>query len=520
MASAAAILMVGFVLSRLLGLARVSIQGGVLGAHGHVPTAFTTAIAIPDLIFTLVSGGALGSSFIPVFAGLLELGDEERAWRVASGVMNGVLIVMLGAVLLAELAAPAIVNVAVTPRDAALTLTLTRIMLLQPLFLAISGIMMGLYNSYHRFVAPALAPIVYNLANIIGLLLVHPFHDAVALAAWGVTIGALLQIVVMLPGLLAFRRLVQPGVGLGEPGAREVARLMAPRIVGQAGIQVSVLVTFTLANHFFSDGPSGAIRYAANLMALPVGIFGGALATAAFPTMTGQAARGDEAALAATISRTLRTMLFFALPSAVGLVVLRYPITEVLFRHGVFGPRDTDLVASGLLFYGAGVPVWAAVELLPRAFFALKDTWTPVLINLVTLSIAIVISIIGAWLAHGNSILGVAILTGAISFSVLLEVVWLGLLLRQRLAALDLRELGLSALRSAVASEAMGVALLALLYVWRGVGPAGVLGDALLLLLAVPLGLAVYIGWSYIVEAPELAIAWSMTRARLERWLR
>src|SRR5436305_2184398 len=128
-ASAAAILMAGFVLSRLLGLLRVAIQASVLGASGHAAAAFTTAIAIPDFVFTLVSGGALASSFIPVFTGLLERGDEDGAWRMASGVMNAVLLVMLAAVALAELAAPGIVAITARPADQALTLTLTRIML-------------------------------------------------------------------------------------------------------------------------------------------------------------------------------------------------------------------------------------------------------------------------------------------------------------------------------------------------------------------------------------------------------
>jgi putative peptidoglycan lipid II flippase len=519
-ASAAAILMVGFVLSRLLGLARVSIQASVLGASGHDAAAFTTAIAIPDFVFTLVSGGALASSFIPVFTGLLERGDEEVAWRMASGVLNAVLLVMLAAVVVAELAAPGIVALMARPADQALTLTLTRIMLLQPLFLALSGILMGLYNSYHRFVAPAVAPLVYNLANIVGLLLVGVFHHAVALAAWGVTVGALLQVLVMLPGLAVFQRAVRPGRGLKDPGTHEVGRLMVPRIVGQAGIQLSSLVTITLANLDFADRPSAAVRLSANLMALPVGIFGGAVATAVFPTLARHAARGDRIALGHTVAHTLRTMLFLSTPAAVGLMVLRYPITMVLFQRGDFSAHDVDLVAAGLLLWGAGVPVLVAVELLPRAFFALKDTWTPVRVNLVTLATAIALSLIGVRLAHGHSVVGVALLAGAVSVTVLMEVVWLGLILRGRIAGLSLRDLGRSILCILAASGAMGVALLALLYLWHRFGPDGVGGDALLLVVALPLGVAVYAGWAYIVDAPELATAWAMVHTRLRRWMR
>ncbi len=517
LASAAGILMVSFVLSRLLGLLRLSIQASVLGGNGHIATSFTTAIAIPDTVFTIVSGGALGSSFIPVFAGLLEKGDEGRAWRVASGVMNGVLVVLLVTVVVAEFAAPWIIGPMTKPADHDLTVTLARIMLLQPLFLAVSGILMGLYNSYHRFLLPAVAPLVYNLANIGGLLLVPLIHHTVALAAWGVTIGALLQVVVMLPGLTLFKRHVRPGVGLDEPGTHEVGRLMLPRIVGQAGIQGTGLVVIALSNRFLAGDPSPSLRYAANLMALPVGIFGVAIATAAFPTMTGQAARGERAAMGDTISRTLRTMMFFAMPAGVALAVLRYPIIDVLLRRASFSAHATDLTAAALVGYGLGVPVWTAVEILPRAFFALKDTWTPVLVNLVTLATACVLSVAGVYLAHGDSILGVALLAGALSLTVLMEVLWLGLILRRRLTTLGLRELGLSVLRSLVASEAMGVALLALLFVWRRLGPSGGVGNALLLVIAVPLGAAAYVGWSYLLGAPELATARTMVLARLGR---
>jgi len=517
MASAAAILMAGFVLSRLLGLVRLSIQAGVLRAVGHDATAFTAAITIPDTVFTIVSGGALGSSFIPVFAGLLEKGDEEEAWRVASGVMTGVFLVLLVAIGVAELAAPWLAGFETKPADRDLTVTLTRIMLLQPLFLAISGILMGLYNSYHRFILPAVAPLVYNIATIVGLLLIPVVHHTVALAAWGVTIGALLQVVVMAPGLFAFRRHMRPGRGLSATGTREVARLMTPRIVGQAGIQLTGVVTVALANKAFTESSSGALRIAANLMALPVGIFGSAIATAAFPTLTGQAARGDLAALGGTVSRTLRTMMFFATPAAVALVVLRYPVTLALLDHGSFRASDANAVAAALLLYAAGVPVWTAVELLPRVFFALKDTWTPVLVNIVTLATACALSVLGVYLAHGNSLVGVGLISGALSLTVLMEVVWLGLILRRRVVNLGLRELGLSVLRSLVASEAMGVALLALLYLWHRAGPPGVAGDTLLLVIAVPLGGAIYAGWSHLLGAPELATARTMALARWHR---
>jgi len=217
------------------------------------------------------------------------------------------------------------------------------------------------------------------------------------------------------------------------------------------------------------------------------------------------------------VSRTLGTMLFLTIPAAAGLMVLRYPIASLLFRHGVFSAHDLDLVASALLWYGAGIPVIAAVELLPRAFYALKDTWTPVLINLVTLSIAVVLSVVGVGLVHGNAIHGVALLTGVISLTVLIEIVWLGLALRRRVHTLALRALGLSSLRSFAATGAMSVALLILLTLWKRLGHSGGRDDLLLLGIAMPLGTLTYLAWAYLVDAPELGSAWDLVRRRFGR---
>jgi putative peptidoglycan lipid II flippase len=276
------------------------------------------------------------------------------------------------------------------------------------------------------------------------------------------------------------------------------------------------VVTIAVANLEYVDRPTGALQTSLNLTALPIGIIGSAIATAVFPTFSSLASRGDRDALGATFARTLRTMLFLAIPAAIGLIVLRYPIT-LLFERGAFGPHDVDVVAAGLLGWGVGIPVLVAVEILPRAFFALKDTWTPVRINLVTLAIAIILSIVGGIVTRGDSVAGVGMLAGVVSLTVAMEVAWLGIELRRRLANIGLRSLAFSALRSLVAGEAMAAALLALLYLWHHLGPAGQTGNLLLLIVAIPLGIAVYTGWAYVVRAPELATAWAMVRSRLRR---
>ncbi|MHB8618462.1 MAG: murein biosynthesis integral membrane protein MurJ, partial [Chloroflexota bacterium] len=452
---AAAIVMVSTIISRLLGLARQQVFAVEFGTTSQMD-AFWTAFRFPDTIYNLVAGGVLGSSLIPVFAGYLSRGEQERAGRVASSVMNTMLIMLGLMALLMEIFAPKFVPLLVadySPAQQALVVGLTRILLIQPIFLGLSGVMMGVLNSYQHFFLPALAPIIYNLSIIASALVLGPRMGVQGLAV-GVVAGALLQVVVQVPGILGHQFRYRPSIDLGDPGAREVWRLMVPRVFASASLYVNILVSAALASTLVPGAYTG-FSNAYQLMLLPLGIFAIAISVVAFPTLSAQVARSELEAMSRTLMQALRLILFLTIPSSLGLILLREPILRALFQYGRFDARSTALTAQPLIFFSIGLFGHATVEIVLRAFYALHETLRPVLINLVTLGINLALSfVLVGPLAQG----GLAL---AISISVCIEALSLLALLSTRLTGFKWRELFSAVGRFGLATAVMGVAVYA-----------------------------------------------------------
>ena len=450
-ARAAGIVIAAFALSRVLGLAREMIIGQQFGTSGELD-AYLAAFRLPDILFQLVAGGALGSAFIPTFSGYLAQGDEQGAWRLASAVINLVLLLLSALALLAAAFAPLLVAKVIAPgfdpAKHALTAQLMRLMLLSPVIFGVSGIVMGVLNSYQHFLLPALAPIFYNLSIIGAALLLSPSLGVRSLAV-GVVVGSLLHLAVQVPGLVKRGMGYTPILNLGNPGVREVGRLMAPRVLGLAVVQLNFLVNTILASGL-ADGSLAALNFAWLLMLLPQGIFAQALATAAFPTFSELAAKRQVAEMRGTLSATLRAILYLAIPASVGLFALRYPIVQLLFQRGAFKESSTEAVVWALQFYALGLFAHALVEIVTRAFYALHDTLTPVLIGGGAMVINVVLSLILIRpMAHG----GLAL---ANSTATILEMVGLLLIIRGRLEGLEGSRLLGSILRTALAAALMG----------------------------------------------------------------
>jgi putative peptidoglycan lipid II flippase len=449
-ARAAGVVIAAFALSRVLGLAREMIIGQQFGTSGELD-AYLAAFRLPDILFQLVAGGALGSAFIPTFSGYLAQGDEQGAWRLASAVINLVLLLLSALALLAAAFAPLLVAKVVAPgfdpAKRALTVQLMRLMLLSPVVFGVSGIVMGVLNSYQHFLLPALAPIVYNLSIIGAALFLSPSLGVRSLAV-GVVVGSLFHLAVQVPSLVRRGMGYSPILGLGNPGVREVGRLMAPRVLGLSVVQINFLVNTSLASTF--DGSLAALNFAWLLMLLPQGIFAQALATAAFPTFSELAAKKQVAEMRSTLSATLRAILYLAIPASVGLFALRYPIVQLLFQRGAFQESSTEAVVWALQFYALGLFAHAVVEIVTRAFYALHDTLTPVLIGGGAMVINVVLSLILIRpLAHG----GLAL---ANSTATILEMVGMLLIIRGRLEGLEGGRLLGSTLRTALAAGLMG----------------------------------------------------------------
>ena len=503
LASAALLLSASFLLSRLLGVARTVVIADVFGDTRPIE-AYFTAFRIPATIFTLVSGGALAAAFIPVFAGLTETDREDEAWDVAGTVITTLSLVLAGLGLLGFILAPVVMGLllhAGSSTPLGLTVDLTRIMLLQPIFLGIGGILAAMLQTYHRFLLTAVAPLAYNVAVIAGGLLGHTY-GTVGLA-WSVVIGALAQVVILLPAARRGTGLrLRPALDWTSAGAREIVRLFLPRVVGLAAFQAMLFITIYLA-WGLPRGMVGAVNYSWLLISFPVGAVGTAAATAIFPTLSRMSSVEDQAALRRTVNRSLRFVLFMSLPASAGLVVLRRPIINLLFLHGtVWTHRDTELTAFALLFYALATAPLASIEILPRVFYAMRDTYTPARIAVVAVAVDAVLSVLFVHLLPPSSGQGGLALATVIASA--LQMTWLALALDGRLEGIGLPSLLLTLRDAALARGAMAVAVYVLLDPLSAILPQSGIGVFVTVVFEIAVGGGVFAGVAYLLGAPEL----------------
>ncbi|MCX7617190.1 murein biosynthesis integral membrane protein MurJ [Tepidiforma sp.] len=455
LALAAAIVAFGFVGSRLLGIVRTIVIANAFGASPELD-AYNVAFRIPDLIFQVLAGATLGSAFIPVFARKFEREGAAEAWLLASRVLNLVVLATAALCAAAFVLAPLLVP-AIAPglgddigRSEELTGTaveLTRVMLVSTLLFAASGMLTGMLNGRERFFLPALAPMLYNLGIILGAVV---FADrwGVNGLAFGVVLGAAMHLGIQVPGVIAEGFRYRPSLGWGEPGVMEVARLMAPRVVGLAAAQVNFVVTGFFASKVGASAISN-MTYAWLLAGLPLALFGMALSTAVFPRLAGQVAREELDGLNRTVSRVLRLIMFLTVPAALGLAMLREPAAITLLERGAFTRADSLMTAAALGWYCLGIVPQAGIEIHSRGFYALGDTRTPVTLAVLAVGVNL---LLGALLWEPFGVSGLAFAVGAASWAE-----WLGLY------ALFLRRTGWNPAEelSAMARVALAGALMA-----------------------------------------------------------
>ncbi|HJW91400.1 MAG TPA: murein biosynthesis integral membrane protein MurJ [Anaerolineales bacterium] len=462
-ARAAGTVMLAFALSNLTGLVRQVLVSRAFGTGAEID-AFNAAARLPDLLFNLVAGGALASAFIPTCTGFLTREDRHGAWQLASSVVNLVILLLVGISALAAVFAPQVVRYGIyllapglDPTQQALTVSLLRILLISPVIFGVSGLLMGMLNAHQVFLLPALAPTMYWLGMIFGVLALAPRWGIHGLA-WGAVLGAGLHLGVQLPALGRIGGRYFATLGLRSKPVRQVARLMAPRLFGVGIVQLNFLVNTMLA----SAQPQGsltALQIAWAVMTMPQVIIAQAIAIAALPTFSAQVARGRPEEMRASLAATLRGVILLSLPASLGLVLLRQPVVALLFQRGEFDAHSTDLVAWALLWYSAGLVGHALVEVLSRAFYAMQDTRTPVVIGAAAMSLNLVFSVgfsalfnrLG-WFPHGGLALGNSLATA-------LETIGLLFLMRARLKGLEGRRVLLGVGQAVIASLLMALGL-------------------------------------------------------------
>jgi putative peptidoglycan lipid II flippase len=397
---AAAIVAFGFIGSRLLGIVRTAVIADQFGASPDV-AAYRVAFLVPDLIFQVLAGATIGSAFIPVFARLYRREGEERAWQLASSALTLITAATAALCVVAFVFAPVLVPLVAPGLDESATpdfdvegkaVSLTRLMLLSPLLFAVSGMVTGILNARQRFFLPALSPMLYNLAIIVGALVLAEPWGIEGVAA-GVVAGAALHLAVQVPGLVRERMHFRLSFEWRDAAVREVGRLMGPRVIGLAAVQLNLFVTVFFASKLGSAQLAN-VTYAFFIAQLPLALFAMALSTAAFPRLADMVADEDMNSLRDTVSRVLRFIFFLTIPAAIGLALLREPVTRVLLERGEFTSTDTAMAALAVGWYCLAIVPQAGVEIHSRGFYALGDTRTPVILTGVNLAVNAVLSAI------------------------------------------------------------------------------------------------------------------------------
>jgi putative peptidoglycan lipid II flippase len=415
----------GFFVSKITGILDDLILARTIGP-GPELDAYYAAFGLPDLLFTLIAGGALASAFIPVFTGFLTREDRSGAWRLFSSVVNTAFIAAaIGSAILIVFA-PWIVSATVgrgfAPEYQQLCANLMRLIAVGTMVFAISGVVMSALQANQHFFLPALAPVMYNLGILAGVIFLAPTLGVWG-AAIGVVIGSALHLLIQVPGLIKYKAKWTPWLGWHDAQLRRVVKLMIPRIIGLGAVQLAGVITISLASTLAS-GSVTALNYGWRVMQLPETLIATAIATAAFPTLSEFAARGQIRQLRGTLRTTLLIILALTIPATIGLLLFGQWAVQVLYGTN---PEATLLITWAVHGYALGMVGHSMLEITARTFYAQQDTWTPLYVAVG----AMIVGIAASFLLR--DVLGVGGLALANAIGVTVEVITLLVILRRRL---------------------------------------------------------------------------------------
>ena len=460
--------MFAILFGQLAGLARGILVARAFGASPQLD-AFFAANRVSETLFLLIAGGALGSAFLPTFAGLLARAETDSAWRLASALANMVTLTLSLLAILLAIFTPQVVRYALAsgfsekPELFALTVSLLRIQLISAVLFGLGGLIGSILNAHQVFLIPALTPAMYQLGIIFGTLVLAPSLGIYGLA-WGVVIGAALYLVLQLPSFLKltsnFKSLCADhwSLGLNNPDVRKVFLLMGPRLLGVAVVQLNFWVNTNLASHM-DAGSVASLTYGFSLMIMSQAAIAQSIAIAALPTFSAQHALGKTDEMRASLAASLRGILMLALPASVGLMLLREPLISFLYQRGEFDAHDMQLTAWALLWYAAGLVGHSIMEILTRAFYAQQDTKTPVIIGTIAMGLNVVFSFVFSSLFAQIGWLPLGGLALANSLATALEAAALFIFMRKRLNGIEGRSIADGAWRVTLSALGMAIGL-------------------------------------------------------------
>ena len=524
--------MIAFAVAKLISLAQTLIIAQVFGV-GPELDAYVAANRIPELIVILISGGALTHAFIPIFSGFLARGDLDSAWKLSSNLISTIFILALAISAIVFLLAPWLVSNLVAPgfdqTTAQNTIEMMRILLLSTIIFSISGIFSGILNSHQHFLLPALAPIMFDIGILAGVVLLLPRFGVHGIAL-GAVLGAALHFSIQLPGLFRHRMSWRFDLGFNNPQLWRVIRLMLPRIGGLGVFSLNFLVMNNIASRL-GVGSVSALDWGWRLMQIPQTLLGTAMGIVIFPTLAALSEMNDLTGKRDAMSGALRFILISSIPSAIGLIVLGRPLIGLLER-GAFDASASALVYSTLSMFTLGLIVHSALEVIARSFYADKDTLTPLFAALggaaINFVAAILLSDVRAVDASAflNSITEIMPFAGlnreignvsglalANSLGVMFEVLVLLYILRRRWRGIGENALARTLLKTLVASLVMAAAIVLVDMLWIGaVQSRGISLTIMRLLVEGAIGLAVFAIVALLLKMQEISQFWAIIR--------
>ncbi|MBI4492679.1 MAG: murein biosynthesis integral membrane protein MurJ, partial [Chloroflexi bacterium] len=510
-AAAAALLMLGSVASRLLGLVREQVMAALFGATGGTD-AFVAAYTVPTTVYDLLVGGAISAALVPVLVDVAE--RDERFWRLASALLTlaGLATAALAGALvpLAPLLLGLLVPGFASSRQD-LAVLLVQLMLPALVLQGVSGVAMAALYARQRFALPAFGAAVFNLGLILAALALHALLGVTALVV-GVLLGALLQAALQVAGLARLGLRFRPALDLRMPEVRTAIRLYGPVAAGMLVTIAGVIIDRNLASRL-EEGSMSVMRYATTLVQFPLGLVGIATSLAVLPTLSRHAAAftaGSRAGLDGyrqTLGFGVRLVLLLMVPATVGLIVLSEPVVGLLFERGAFTTYDTLRTSQVFLAYAPQIPFTALDQLLIVAFYARKDTRTPVLVGVGTVLLYLAAALL---LLAPLGVVGLA-LANALQNS--LHGLALFLLLQRAVGGLATSALAVHLLKLGLAAAAMGLAIALALPL--GAGLAGPLARLAFLAALMGLGAALYLALLELLRVPEARVLRELALARV-----
>lgn len=505
-------------LSRVSGLVREMAMARLFGA-GQAYDAFLLGFRIPNLTRDLFAEGALSSAFVPVFSRSLALKGRREAAELANLVATAILgvvglICLLGIVFSPELVRLLAPGFAATPGKFELAVEMTRIMFPFLLLVALAAQAMGILNACDRFAVPALSSTFFNIGSVVfGLALgfwagphigLSPIHGM----AFGIVLGGALQLFFQWPALRRAGFGYRPRIDLHDPDLRSIVVMMGPAILGNAAVQINVMVNTNFASGLIDpvrgpDGPVSWLAYAFRFMQLPLGLFGVAIASATLPAVSRSAASRDLDEFRRTLARSLGLVFLLTVPSSAGLIVLGDSMIGAIYQGGKFQSYDTGQTALALSCYAIGLAGYAAIKVLAPAFYALGDSRTPMYVSLASIAVNYAVASVLIHVA-GMGHQSLALSTSAVAIS---GFVALFLLIRRRIGGVHGRALARSSLKILAASAVMAALVWissSLIQSLLGPRKLGYLADVAV---SIPLGVAAFAAAGRWLRIEELEFA-------------